>query len=81
MIGTAYNYAEFGTPNKRATYICKMHKARVLANYYYWNKLFKVENITDEEPFVLNLSNEEIEFITGGDKECLVAMDRAVQQI
>jgi radical SAM peptide maturase (CXXX-repeat target family) len=34
---TAYNYQIFGTPNKRATFICPMHKARVLANEYYWN--------------------------------------------
>lgn len=35
---TAYNYQIFGTPDKRATYICVMHKARALANAYYWNK-------------------------------------------
>lgn len=32
---SAYNYEEFGTPNKRTTYHCIMHKARSLANYYY----------------------------------------------
>ena len=42
---SAYNYEEFGTPNKRATYICIMHKARALANVYYWNKLYKKLNI------------------------------------
>lgn len=42
---SGYNYQEFGTANKRATYICEMHKARVLANIYYWNK---VHNITNE---------------------------------
>ena len=35
---SAYNYEEFGTPNKRATYICDMHKARSLINFYYWRK-------------------------------------------
>lgn len=35
---SAYNYETFGTPNKRATYICCMHKARVLANVYYWRR-------------------------------------------
>ncbi|MGN0734109.1 MAG: radical SAM peptide maturase, CXXX-repeat target family [Emergencia sp.] len=35
---SAYNYQVFGTVNKRATYICEMHKARSLANVYYWNK-------------------------------------------
>ena len=38
---SAYNYQEFGTANKRATYICIMHKGRALANIYYWNKGFK----------------------------------------
>ena len=28
---TAYNYERTGTPNRRVTYICEMHKARVLA--------------------------------------------------
>lgn len=36
---TAYNYQCFGTPNKRATYICWMHKAEVLANWYYWTQI------------------------------------------
>lgn len=38
---SAYNYQIYGTPNKRVTYICIMHKARALANLYYFNKLFK----------------------------------------
>lgn len=35
---TAYNYEMSGTPNKRMTYICDMHKARVLAQCYHWNR-------------------------------------------
>lgn len=35
---TAYNYEITGTPNQRLTYICDMHKARVLAQCYHWNK-------------------------------------------
>jgi radical SAM peptide maturase (CXXX-repeat target family) len=35
---SAYNYECFGTPNKRATFICCMHKARVLANIYHWRR-------------------------------------------
>lgn len=38
---SAYNYEVFGTVDKRATYICVMHKARALANAYYWNRLYK----------------------------------------
>lgn len=33
---SAYNYQEFGTADHRATYICEMHKARALANAYYY---------------------------------------------
>lgn len=32
---TAYNYQVFGTPDKRATFICEMHKAESLANVYF----------------------------------------------
>ena len=35
---TAWNYQKFGTANKRDTASCWMHKARSLANYYYFNK-------------------------------------------
>lgn len=38
---TAYNYQLYGTPDKRATFICHMHEAESLVNVYYWNKLFK----------------------------------------
>lgn len=36
---TAYNYEITGTPDKRLTYICEMHKARVLAQCYHHNML------------------------------------------
>ena len=42
---SAYNYEVFGTPNKRTTFTCCMHKAASLANVYYWNKLYKYLNI------------------------------------
>ena len=42
---SGYNYEYFGTPNKRATFICDMHKAASLANVYYWNKRYKKENV------------------------------------
>jgi uncharacterized protein len=37
--GCNYDLAATGTIYQRATFICKMHKARVRANRYYWNKL------------------------------------------
>jgi len=39
--GENYDAADTHTVYQRATAICKMHKARVRANNYYWNKLFK----------------------------------------
>ena len=39
--GENYDAAQTDTIYQRATAICKMHKARVRANNYYWNKLFR----------------------------------------
>jgi uncharacterized protein len=43
--GENYDAAQTNTIYQRATAICKMHKARVRANNYYWNKLYhNIEN-------------------------------------
>ena len=50
--GENYDAAESPTIYQRATAICKMHKARVRANNYYWNKLYRkleLEGIAKEE--------------------------------
>jgi len=39
--GANYDYADSSTIFQRATYLCLMHKARVRANNYFWNKLEK----------------------------------------
>lgn len=39
--GENYDAADSDTIYQRSTAICKMHKARVRANNYYWNKLFR----------------------------------------
>ena len=54
---SAYNYEVFGTPNKRATFICIMHKARSLANAYYYNKGYYL--MGEKERFKINLPKEE----------------------
>lgn len=41
---SAYNYQELGTPNARVDYSCIMHKARALANAYYWSKVYEKRN-------------------------------------
>lgn len=48
--GENYDAAETDTIYQRSTAICKMHKARVRANNYYWNKLYrKLEQENKEE--------------------------------
>ncbi len=39
--GENYDAADTNTAFQRSTAICKMHKARVRANNYYWNKLYR----------------------------------------
>jgi len=41
--GANYDFADSDTIYQRATYICKMHKARVRANQYYWERFKQVE--------------------------------------
>ena len=53
---TAYNYDYYGDPNHKATFICCTHKARVLANIYYWNKLYKQLNLNKK--FGCNIPKE-----------------------
>lgn len=53
---SAYNYQMFGTPNKRATFICLMHQARVLANVYHINKYYRKYGIS--ERYEMNIPNE-----------------------
>ena len=53
---SAYNYEMTGTPNKRVTYICDMHKARVLAQSYYHNK--KHMKMKEHYPMRLNVPKD-----------------------
>lgn len=53
--GENYDAADTPTIYQRSTAICKMHKARVRANNYYWNKLFrKLELESQHEHFEQN---------------------------
>lgn len=50
--GENYDAADTSTIYQRSTAICKMHKARVRANNYYWNKLYrKLEKDGKRETF------------------------------
>ncbi len=56
--GENYDAAKTHTVFQRATAICKMHKARVRANNYYWNKLYrKLEMEGKREKFEKNHPN------------------------
>lgn len=56
--GENYDAAKTHTVFQRATAICKMHKARVRANNYYWNKLYrKLEMEGKREEFEKNHPN------------------------
>lgn len=47
--GENYDAAKTHTVFERSTAICKMHKARVRANNYYWNKLFRKLELEEYE--------------------------------
>lgn len=60
--GENYDAAHTNTVYERATAICKMHKARVRANNYYWNKLFRVLELEGRrEEFERNKPKQTIE--------------------
>ena len=52
----AYSYEVFGEVGHRTTFICEMHKARVLAAVYYKNKCFQKTGI--KEPLAMNCPKE-----------------------
>lgn len=80
---SAYNYQECGSANKRATYICEMHKARALANAYLWGEWYKkcdpdkhaelyvpaewALKIIPEEEWNLLVNHSNIDYKNGGE--------------
>ena len=58
--GENYDASITGTIFERATAICKMHKARVRANNYFWNRLYqKLEKKGESRNSVLAIRNYE----------------------
>ncbi len=56
--GENFDAADTHTVYQRSTAICRMHKARVRANNYYWNKLFrKLELENQREEFERQKAN------------------------
>ena len=54
--GCNYNFAKTDTIFERATYICKMHKANVRANEYFWKKFSEVTGLPSEKERLLQKS-------------------------
>lgn len=50
---SAWNYQKLGSVNKRYTGICWMHRARSLANSYYYNKLYRLQGSEKRFPVYL----------------------------
>lgn len=63
---SGYNYQKFGTPNKRATFICDTHKARALANLYFWS-LYAI--LSKTKPQFKNYLTDEIALPIIGTEE------------
>ena len=66
----AYNYQDSGNFHHRATYICPMHKARALANSYYWNKFYiknlscgRFKNYLPDEEALRIIDKEELQML------------------
>jgi len=53
---SAYNYQLYGTCNKRCTNCCWMHRARSLANVYYWNLYYHKHGSEKRFPLYLDKS-------------------------
>lgn len=70
---SGYNYQKFGTVNKRATYICGMHKARSLANVYYWNMIYRKNKVEDRLKMYLD-KNECLKFIDINEYDMLLQL-------
>ena len=62
---SAYNYQVTGSMDSHVTYICEMHKARALANVYFWNTYYRKNNIDQRmecyvpEDWALNIISKE----------------------
>lgn len=56
--GFDYDMSETGTIYQRSTNICKMHKATVRANKYFWNKFESVTGLTSERKKVKEIREQ-----------------------
>lgn len=77
----AWNYQESGKFDFKSMHICNMHKARVIANAYFWNKYYLQNNIKDKI-FNLNLSKEEcLKFINKDEYDSIIDLIKQQKEI
>lgn len=75
----AYNYQFSGNFHTRATFSCEMHKARALANVYFWNKYY--EKINSREWFKCWVPEEwALQIIDEAEYRMLLALESEQQQ-
>ena len=68
-----FGYDIYGTPNKRTTFHCIMQIARVLANRYYWQKLY--HKLSLQKTFPLNThKNWALQIISNDEYEMLKSL-------
>jgi uncharacterized protein len=72
---SAWNYQYFKEIDKRCTNICLMHKARTLANVYYWNKYYRAKGM--DKRFEMHLPHEDaLNFINEEEYRMLLALSK-----
>lgn len=71
----AYNYQDSGNFNHRATYICCMHQANALANYYYWNQYYIQNNQNKQLNFYLE-DNKALNIISYDELKMLKSLNK-----
>lgn len=72
---SAWNYQYFKEIDKRCTNICLMHKARTLANVYYWNKYYRAKGM--DKRFEMHLPREDaLNFINEEEYRMLLALSK-----
>ena len=71
----AWNYQKYGTPDKKDKGICWMHRARSLANVYYWNRKYRREGSKKRFPIRLEPENV-LRIVTENDYEFLKILSK-----
>lgn len=70
----AWSFQQHGVIGKKSMNICNMHKARHLANVYYWNKYYAINGI-DKKMKIAIPKEEALKFINEAEYEALQGDD------